>query len=125
MYKDKPYSYVSSRKWRPWYRRRRFLGVAILGVLGSMYWLGLLPLGTKVDDLKASGSSSWAWLSKPPGANVDWNDRRERVKEVFIQSWDGYEKYAWGMFDVRSVSCNSGIFEDEIYIVANCSERIH
>lgn len=27
---------------------------------------------------------------------VDWDARREKVKEAFISSWDAYSKYAWG-----------------------------
>ncbi len=27
---------------------------------------------------------------------VDWNDRREEVKEAFVVSWDAYSEHAWG-----------------------------
>lgn len=29
--------------------------------------------------------------------SVDWSARREKVREVFQVSWEGYEKEAWGM----------------------------
>lgn len=35
-------------------------------------------------------------MRKQSGATVDWDERRERVKDAFILSWDGYEQYAWG-----------------------------
>lgn len=27
---------------------------------------------------------------------VDWNSRREQVKDAFVTSWDAYAKHAWG-----------------------------
>jgi len=27
---------------------------------------------------------------------VDWDNRRDEVKEAFISSFDAYSKYAWG-----------------------------
>lgn len=36
----------------------------------------------------------WRYTSKAR----NWNDRRERVKEAFANSWEAYEKYAWGEF---------------------------
>ena len=31
-----------------------------------------------------------------PSKVVDWDARREEVKEAFVTSWDTYTKYAWG-----------------------------
>ena len=94
MYKDKPYSYAASGRLRPWYRRRRLLGVLLCGLIGLAYWLGLFSGEASVD--RVDNGNSWVWSRKPGSPNVDWNDRRERVKEAFILSWDGYESYAWG-----------------------------
>lgn len=33
---------------------------------------------------------------------VDWNDRREEVKEAFISSWDAYSEHAWGQSSISS-----------------------
>ncbi|RMZ79187.1 hypothetical protein DV738_g3550, partial [Chaetothyriales sp. CBS 135597] len=33
-----------------------------------------------------------------------WKERQEAVKEVFTTSWDGYEKYAWGMDEYHPIS---------------------
>lgn len=35
-------------------------------------------------------------LSRYRSRAVDWDDRREKVKEAFVTSWDAYSKYAWG-----------------------------
>ena len=42
--------------------------------------------------LKTSQTEPGDWTSRA----VDWDKRREKVKEVFISSWDAYSKYAWG-----------------------------
>lgn len=55
----------------------------------------------------AKGAELWEWVqglekegSDKSGKqkNVDWDARRERVRDAFIVSWDGYEKYGWGEF---------------------------
>lgn len=30
--------------------------------------------------------------------SIDWNARREKVRDAFIISWDGYEQHGWGVF---------------------------
>jgi hypothetical protein len=32
----------------------------------------------------------------PLTKDVDWDARREEVKEAFVTSWDAYSKNAWG-----------------------------
>lgn len=99
MYKDKPYSYAASRKNTPLYRQWRVIAGGILSLMALLYWLstfdstsaGKPGIGGKTEML-----SSWSWTGGPDVA-VDWNSRREAVKEAFILSWDGYEQYAWGM----------------------------
>lgn len=95
MYKDKPYNYAGSRKYTPLYRQKRVISGAVLVVIGLAYWFGIFsPLAVKS---KPRDMSAWNWLSSPvTPAFVDWDDRRERVKEAFMLSWDGYEQYAWG-----------------------------
>jgi mannosyl-oligosaccharide alpha-1,2-mannosidase len=29
---------------------------------------------------------------------VDWDARREEVKDAFSESWEAYSQYAWGKF---------------------------
>jgi endoplasmic reticulum Man9GlcNAc2 1,2-alpha-mannosidase len=96
MYKDKPYTYASSRRQRPAWRRKRTLGLAGAFLLAVLYFLGFFGSHTEnVEKVK----EKWTWLQKPEkeGPQVDWLDRREHVKEAFTLSWDAYERYAWGM----------------------------
>ena len=97
MYKDKPYSYSASRRAVPFYRRWRLMGGFVLTLLLLAYWLGALTGAPTASSASASGKSSWGWFRK--GSYIDWDARREKVKEAFILSWDGYEQYAWG-YDV-------------------------
>lgn len=53
---------------------------------------------------------SWAKLDRLLGLStykawmpVDWNARREEVKQAFVSSWDAYEKYAFGMKQMKLV----------------------
>lgn len=101
MYKDKPYSYAASGRSRRWYKRRRTLGGIILGILGLAYWFGVFSSGDKAPPHGSDPAPSWTWGEKR--IRVNWDGRREKVKEVFVTSWDGYEKHAWGMLiDVNS-----------------------
>ncbi|KAL8924653.1 MAG: hypothetical protein Q9208_003968 [Pyrenodesmia sp. 3 TL-2023] len=96
MYKDKPYNYASSRR-KPWYQKWRFTFAVILSLFALLYWIGLFsPATTGTARVKETSKSTWSWMNKPGAAKVDWDDRREKVKEAFMRSWDGYEKYAWG-----------------------------
>ena len=98
MYKDKPYSHAASRRQRSLLKRKRVIFVAVSAFVCLMYWLTSATSSSKTPkSVKNNGASVWSWMKKPSGATVDWDERRERVKDAFILSWDGYEKYAWGM----------------------------
>ena len=98
MYKDKPYNYAGSRKYIPFYRQKRVISGAILVIIGLVYWLGVFSKSAIKPKPSDPNKSAWNWLSSPAtSASVDWDDRREKVKEAFMLSWDGYEQYAWGM----------------------------
>ena len=98
MYKDKPYNYAGSRKYVPLYRQKRVVSGAVLALIGLAYWLGMLSPSAVKSKPKETSESAWNWLSSPTtSASVDWDDRREKVKDAFMLSWDGYEQYAWGM----------------------------
>jgi mannosyl-oligosaccharide alpha-1,2-mannosidase len=96
MYKDKPYSYAASRRQRPLWRRKRTLGIGGLFLLALLYLFGYF--GSDAEASK-NAKATWNWMTRPEktGPKVDWLDRRERVKEAFILSWDAYDRYAWGM----------------------------
>ena len=95
MYKDKPYNYASSQRSKPFYRRRRVISATILLLFAFAYWFGMFEPSVRQKS-PHFGKKTWSWLSGSEMA-VDWDYRREKVKEAFILSWDGYEKYAWGM----------------------------
>ena len=97
MYKDKPYSYASSRRHRPIWRRKRSLGIAGLFLLAVFYFLGFFS--SSGEGGEENSKDRWSWLHGPEkgGSKIDWLDRRERVKEAFTLSWDAYDRYAWGM----------------------------
>ncbi|KAL8730430.1 MAG: hypothetical protein Q9166_004068 [cf. Caloplaca sp. 2 TL-2023] len=95
MYKDKPYNYASSRRKPLWQKWRFTLGILLL-LIGLLYWIGIFSPITTRAKVKDTSKSTWPWLSKPVGPKVDWNERREKIKDAFMLSWDGYEKYAWG-----------------------------
>ena len=103
MYKDKPHAYPPSRRSRGLLQRKRTWLSAILGFLGTLYFLGAFsasgsPEGAR-DGQRKSQDGWWSWLG-PTGRNDDdvWESRREKVKEAFTLSWDGYSQYAWGTF---------------------------
>lgn len=95
MYKDKPHFPVS--------RRRRTTAQkigAVLGLFAVVLWFsGLLPL----PGLSSTSESRIGFISSKTGAEL-WRSRREDVKDVFLTSWEGYEKYAWGMDEYHPVS---------------------
>ncbi|KAL9605132.1 MAG: hypothetical protein Q9219_000066 [cf. Caloplaca sp. 3 TL-2023] len=94
MYKDKPYSYAASRR-RPLYQKWRFTIGSLLLLVGLLYWIGIFSPVKATVRAKKTSKTTWSWLNKPTTAVVDWDERREKVKEAFMLSWDGYEKHAW------------------------------
>lgn len=111
MYKDKPYNYAGSRKYTPFYKQKRVISGAILLVIGLAYWSGIFsPLAVEPIPL-GTNKSAWNWLSSSvtTPASGNWEERREKVKEAFMLSWDGYEQYAWGaLFCLVALSIPKG-----------------
>ena len=101
MYKDKPYSYASSRRHVPILKRRRvWLGVLTLCAF-FLCWAYLRPSKHTSGETRAGEKSTWSWLRKSEVA-PDWDSRRDAVREAFKISWDGYADHAWG----RSFPCS-------------------
>lgn len=96
MYKDKPYSYAASRRKLPIHRRWRVILGTLLGFAALLYLFGSSTSRTSSSQMRSKGSAGLGWLGNPDAKTVDWDERRERVKEAFILSWDSYEQYAWG-----------------------------
>ncbi|KAL8747435.1 MAG: hypothetical protein Q9190_000696 [Brigantiaea leucoxantha] len=108
MYKDKPYSYAASRRSKPLYQRWRFTFGILLFLFALLFWFGLFSTTGSKNATKGKVKGSWSWLNQPsPSALIDWDERREKVKDAFKLSWDGYEKYAWDLF-VNSADKQSG-----------------
>lgn len=94
MYKDKPYAYHATRRFRPLWRRKRSILAFLLFFFSGLWFFGFFSEGSKA---RESASQWTGWLgSEPAGKKVDWLKRRERVVEAFELSWDAYERYAWG-----------------------------
>lgn len=108
MYKDKPY--FAPRRTGPRGRRRTaaYSGICLFVLLvlwyywpGSSVWNSSRSHSTAGEDLwrwmqtlEDEGSIDGKWDKQSP---VDWTERRERVRDAFIVSWDGYAEHAWGM----------------------------
>ncbi|KAI9809828.1 MAG: hypothetical protein M1825_000261 [Sarcosagium campestre] len=107
MYKDKPYSYATSNRQSPFWRKKRSFLVALLSLAALLYWFGIVsdPEQTR-KGLRKGVKSSLGWRKKDDGEIADWQARRERVKEAFILSWDAYEQYAWGYDEFHPISKN-------------------
>ncbi|WQF82895.1 Putative glycoside hydrolase family 47, six-hairpin glycosidase-like superfamily [Colletotrichum destructivum] len=68
--------------------RRRIRNIVIML---SLTGLAILLLAGYLSD-NALGHTHYA----PQSQFVNWDDRREEVKESFMTSWNAYKKYAWG-----------------------------
>ena len=96
MYKDKPYSYAASRRKPSLYKRPQILVGLLLSILGLFYCLQpYMSVTGKSRRVIEPGKIDLSRL-RPGLAAVNWEDRREKVKEAFVLSWDGYEQNAWG-----------------------------
>ncbi|CAG8971750.1 hypothetical protein HYALB_00007230 [Hymenoscyphus albidus] len=104
MYKDKPYSYVASRRQRSIWKRKRTFGFGGFLFLGLLYFLGYFG---DDENTTEKAKETWKWLQRPEKVGqIDWNDRRDRVTDAFKLSWDAYERYAWGYDEFHPVSKN-------------------
>jgi hypothetical protein len=97
MYKDKPYSYASSRRRQPTWRRKRVISIATVFTIFVLYLFGFFSSNESKNKKTKSGWTFYPGNEKV-GAQAEWLERRESVKEAFMLSWDAYDRYAWGMF---------------------------
>ncbi|KAF2099205.1 family 47 glycosyl hydrolase [Rhizodiscina lignyota] len=105
MYKDKPYNYAASGRRPGWFRKRRLLALVGLVILGWVWWQGAL-FGARSPAEKGF-EAAWKFWGKGTGGSggdVDWLERRERVKDAFKLSWAAYEQYAWGYDEYKPIS---------------------
>ena len=94
MYKDKPYRYAASNRHIPLWKRKRTLAITLVGFFFLLTFFGLSS--SRKPRRSISESSIWHWFRSSAQSEVDWDQRRERVKEAFKMSWDGYQRHAWG-----------------------------
>lgn len=101
MYKDKPYNYAASGR-RAWWRKRRMLVVFALVIVGCVY----LFTGMGENSTKRWKEGLWKGSERDQKgqSNVDWLERRDRVRDAFRLSWAAYERYAWGYDEYKPLS---------------------
>ena len=100
MYKDKPY--FAPRRTAPRRRLKAFLKVLALCTVVFLFYYyksGASPWQGPVSGDK--GVELWKWLQTLQDGSSskevkDWELRREKVRDAFVVSWEGYEKHAWG-----------------------------
>lgn len=105
MYKDKPATHHYRKSTGMWFRRKRGLPIILLVLLGCFYWMGWLGGGH--EEGQPTSSSGWGGIMKGKGrkANkIDWEARRESVRDAFKLSWSAYEKHGWGYDEFHPVS---------------------
>lgn len=82
--------------------KRRLSGrIRNIVIMLSLIGLAVILLAGYLSD-NALGHTHYA----PQSQFVDWDERREEVKESFMTSWNAYKKYAWGTFMLRLVLRN-------------------
>ncbi|KAI5466327.1 family 47 glycoside hydrolase [Mariannaea sp. PMI_226] len=107
MYKDKPYALTPSYRNRPFWKRKRVVGITTV-VLALLYWMGLFSKPPK--NSQNDTSKDWKWMSfSNEGAKVNWNERREHVVDAFELSWDAYKQHAWGYDEYRPIAKKGGM----------------
>lgn len=103
VYKDKPY--FQPRRTGPSRTASRVVYMVVacfMMVLLYVFWGGS-GSPAAVGPVGETGENLWKWVqtfdAEDEGASstkVNWEERREKVKDVFTISWDSYEKYGWG-----------------------------
>lgn len=98
LYKDKPYGVDFKQNSRSAKRRK----AVVVGLfVGAIFWLvytfsrgldGNQPLKESLSDYKFKG-----WTTKGgKKQKTNWSAEQAAVKRAFVDSWNGYHKYAWG-----------------------------
>ncbi|KAI4708561.1 hypothetical protein J4E89_006617 [Alternaria sp. Ai002NY15] len=115
MYKDKPsgksYGYGGGARGRKGFlRSKRGMSLIALVVLGLFYWFGWSSGGTSVGTVQDEKDRGKSLLSNIGGSaagkksKVDWEKRRQAVKDAFLLSWNAYEEHGWGYDEYHPVS---------------------
>ncbi|KAF4989568.1 hypothetical protein FGRMN_9030 [Fusarium graminum] len=102
MYKDKPFaSPYDDEEERPFWKRKKVMGILALIVLTIIYWTG----SSSKPSTGRTVTTDWSFagLSKND-KKANWDHRRDRVVEAFELSWDSYKRYAWGYDEYHPIS---------------------
>lgn len=98
LYKDKPFFQPRRtgprRRWRPFFYI--LVGCSLVFLMYYNFYLSAWS-GLQSND---KGVELWKWAQTLEDGKVsessDWTERREKVRDAFIVSWEGYEQNAWG-----------------------------
>lgn len=110
IYKDKPY--FKPRRTGPDRTKARVIYIMFAVFVTTMLYVFWGGWGPSVADIGPSGNVGedlWKWMqtldeedtTSASSKYVDWAERRERVRDAFIVSWDSYETYGWGKYRLR------------------------
>ena len=97
MYKDKPYSHASVKR-KSLITWQRFLMAFVLALILLYWW------ASSSAALNEGGSRKTWWRGNSQPKGIDWNARREKVRDIFRTSWSAYEDHAWGFDEYRPLS---------------------
>lgn len=92
LYKDKPYGIDFKHAERS-RKRKKYGFIAFLSLIFLYFLYCFGQANSESPNAKKSGLFSGWFQSKD---TVSWADRQTAVKDAFLRSWKGYEKYAWG-----------------------------
>jgi hypothetical protein len=114
MYKDKPsgkvYGYGGgARGRRGFMSSKRWIILIALVVLGLIYRFAWSNRATVVDVVHNEKDRGKSLVSNLGGGaagknKVDWEKRRQAVKDAFLLSWGAYEEHGWGYDEYHPVS---------------------
>lgn len=100
MYKDKPATYGARRDAQRWFGGKRRIALIALALLGVLYWIGWLGRGGTEEGVEGGEKGRIGSLLSQGGigkkGKVDWDMRRDSVRDAFLLSWKGYEEHGWG-----------------------------
>lgn len=106
MYKDKPYQYPGSHRKVPWFRRRRLLALLLVLFFAFLYFTGVLSSGDSGKSAEKPRKASWGLFGSDT-KEINWDERRDRVRDAFKMSWSDYKENAWGFDEYHPVSKGS------------------
>ncbi|CAI6342036.1 unnamed protein product [Periconia digitata] len=111
MYKDKPAGYGARREAGRWCGGKRRVALGAVFVIGILYLFGVF--GGSAGSVSDTGDHTWTIIQGKgslgsmvggKGKPVDWEKRREAVKDAFLLSWKGYEEHGWGYDEYHPVA---------------------